>query len=137
MQLGERARRGKPRKESEQPWHRPVEKGVLQQKAGAMAGAFSMSLRQSYRISSSQPESSAANAFRRHLGDLADIVRGLEPDLESKIPHCRSHAPDPVKQPVTNAIVAAYISRLEFRLAKIYRALRFEPSRLRMTRIAS
>jgi hypothetical protein len=53
--------------------------------------------------------------------NVADILRAIEPDLEMKLASCRSNPPDPVKQPVTSAVVAAYISRVELELAAIRR----------------
>ena len=51
--------------------------------------------------------------------NLADVLRPLVVDLEAKLTHCRSHPPSPLKQPVTNAVIAAYITLLEVELAAI------------------
>jgi len=53
--------------------------------------------------------------------NLADVLRVIEPALETKLVFCRNNPPDPVKQPVTSALVAAYISRVELELATIRR----------------
>lgn len=53
--------------------------------------------------------------------NLADVLRVIEPALETKLLFCRNNPPDPVKQPVTSALVAAYISRVELELATIRR----------------
>ncbi len=51
--------------------------------------------------------------------NLAEILRAIEPNFEAKIRYCRIHAPDPLKQPVTSAIVTAYVYRLELALSAI------------------
>jgi len=51
--------------------------------------------------------------------NLADVMRAIEPDLENRIAKCKANPPDPVRQPVTSAIVAAYVSRVELELATI------------------
>ncbi len=51
--------------------------------------------------------------------NLAEIMRAIEPSLEARLQYCRSHPPDPVKQPVASAIIAAYIHRLELALSAI------------------
>lgn len=53
--------------------------------------------------------------------NLAEVLRSIEPNLEAKIAYCRANPPDPIKQPVTSAIVAAYISRMELELATLRR----------------
>ena len=51
--------------------------------------------------------------------DLAEVLRAIEPDLEMKLAYCRANPVDPVEQPVTCAVVAAYISLVELELASI------------------
>lgn len=38
-------------------------------------------------------------------GNLADFLRAVEPDIEAKIAYCRSHLPDPARQPVNRSRV--------------------------------
>jgi hypothetical protein len=56
--------------------------------------------------------------------NLAEVLRVLEPDLEMKLAYCRSHPPNLQTQPVSSAVVAAYISLLELELTTIRRAAR-------------
>jgi hypothetical protein len=60
---------------------------------------------------------------RMHPSDkwenLAEILRAIEPGLEIKLAYCRANFPDPVKKPVTNAVVMTYISCVELELAAI------------------
>jgi hypothetical protein len=51
--------------------------------------------------------------------NLADVLRVIQPELEAKLSYCRNHPSDPVLHPVTTAILAAYMSRLESELATI------------------
>jgi hypothetical protein len=51
--------------------------------------------------------------------DLADMVRSVEPLIAAKIEFWRSHPSDPITQPVTSAIISAYVSRLEFQLYSV------------------
>jgi hypothetical protein len=49
---------------------------------------------------------------------LAEMMRIVVPDLETKLEYCRAHPPDPIKNPVTSAIVTEYASRLERTIAR-------------------
>jgi len=51
--------------------------------------------------------------------NLADVIRAIEPTLEAKLRLCQHHAPDPATKPVSAAIVAVYVSRIESALAAI------------------
>ena len=51
--------------------------------------------------------------------NIAEIIRAIEPALEAKLRFCRNHPPDPATKPVTSAVVALYISRLELALSSI------------------
>ena len=44
---------------------------------------------------------------------LAEVMRAVEPDLQRRIVHLQINPPDPVNQPVSSALVRAYLSRLE------------------------
>ena len=56
--------------------------------------------------------------------NLAEVIRFIEPEFEAKLAVCRSHPPDPVKEPATSALVSAYISRVELELATIRKGAR-------------
>jgi hypothetical protein len=62
---------------------------------------------------------------------LAEILRAIEPALERKLDYCRANPPDPVKQPVTSAVVTAYVSRVELELATIRGGVRRLKDQLR------
>jgi hypothetical protein len=52
---------------------------------------------------------------------LAEVVRATEPDLQRRIVYLQTNPPDPVNQPVSNALVRAYLSRLEIYVGAIRR----------------
>jgi hypothetical protein len=58
-------------------------------------------------------------AYIDRFGNLAEILRSIEPALEAKIAYCRSHVPSPAAQPATSVIVQAYVTRLEIQLSAI------------------
>lgn len=50
---------------------------------------------------------------------IAEALTGTLPWLEDKLSFCRVNPPDPAEQPITSAIVASYIARLEQLLTDI------------------
>jgi hypothetical protein len=52
---------------------------------------------------------------------LAKVLSATEFDLQQKIVHLKTKPPDPAKQPVSNNLVKAYLSRLEIHLDAIRR----------------
>jgi hypothetical protein len=50
---------------------------------------------------------------------LAELMGSIEPDLARRIERVQAHLPDPVNQPVSTALVKAYLARLQIFLDSI------------------
>lgn len=57
------------------------------------------------------------------LENLPEFLRGAIPEMERRLLHLEANLPDPVRQPVSSALVAAYLFRLRIQLSDMQRGL--------------
>jgi hypothetical protein len=109
------------------PGSQLLESGILEPRAGRVTtGIFSI-----YKLEILVADERFGMRSSDKWEHLAEILRAIEPALERKLDYCRANPPDPVKQPVTSAVVTAYVFRVELELATIRGGVRRLKDQLR------